>query len=170
MTDTKIWTPATFAIECGLVKPGVRPFDATVVGSHEVDGEIWAQFGIHEDDIPSVGATYRVTHLPTGRHIVTVPMRDKARQFCEEIAPLADWTTAKPGLPPSDDPDGLAAAISDASYRAREGHRLGHPICQRDHSALPAGPAPLLQGDAVELPGFESVEAAPDQRSRPWTA
>lgn len=35
---------------------------------------------------------------------------------------------------------------------------------------LPTGPAPLLQGDAVELPGFESVPVADTREVKPWTA
>lgn len=38
-----------------------------------------------------------------------------------------------------------------------------------DIDSPPTGPAPLLQGDAVELPGFETVPTA-DTRSKSWTA
>lgn len=38
-----------------------------------------------------------------------------------------------------------------------------------DDDSLPTGPAPLLQGDAVPLPGFESL-AVTDSRGKPWQA
>ena len=151
------WTPATFDIAMG--EPGATGPNDPTHHTEPVEGETWGAFGINgEEDGPSQMAWF-VTHLPTGYKLAEVGSRKAARRFCEEIEPLADWASVRPGeLPP-----GLRDACRKAWYRAHQ------PPSAPTTAAHPADepapwPPPAVEGEPLALPGMESVPEKPAER------
>lgn len=67
-----------------------------------------------------------------------------------------------------------SASVLDGLISQEIATRLGVPAdgdprwyCRE---RVTTGPAPLLQGDAVPLPGFSDVPVADDGKGKPWTA
>lgn len=78
-TDTATWTDGNFAIDCEE-HPDCR-----------VSGAIWGVWGVHANSPHG----YSATHIPSGREVGEFYGEALAKGYCEEIAPLMDWSAVR---------------------------------------------------------------------------
>ncbi len=83
------WQHTTITLTCST---GQKPVEARVFGALAVHRTTF---------MPWTRATWSVTHVPTGRHVVTASSERLARRFVREVTPLTDWSarTDLKGLP-----------------------------------------------------------------------
>lgn len=93
-----------------------RKVSEKITGRESVEADISGPFAIHKPTAGRAGISgYEVAHVPTGRVLCYGATSKKAaRQFCAEIADLADWSAVQPGTCPPEIKAPLLSAIRRA--------------------------------------------------------
>ena len=97
------------------------------LGPDEVSGLVAGPFGIHKDPRDFPPAVFHLVHVPTGAHLVTLPLRKRCKSLARELATYrVTWDTAVPEEVNGPEMWRAQTAIRDASNAA-----YGSPITGR---------------------------------------
>jgi len=93
----------------------------------EVSGIVAGPFGIHKDPRERLDTRFHLVHVPTGAHLVTLPLRKRCKSLARELATYrVTWDTADPEEVDGPEMWRAQTAIRDAKYAA-----YGSPITGR---------------------------------------
>jgi hypothetical protein len=94
----------------------------------KVSGLVAGPFGIHKDPRDSPPAVFHLVHVPTGAHLVTLPLRKRCKSLARELATdKVTWDTNVPEEVNGPEMWRAQTALRDARQAA-----YGSPITGRE--------------------------------------